>query len=144
MAEQPRLVPDLLAIGIATGGISPANHLIDEALSGYMRMVVKERAVFPNEGVRLNIVFHVPGPISQPDYEGVHATKFDKKNNRVLVVAAVPAELRFDEVSKYFTDVLRQARELMKAYLAKRKVTASTARLDGLIDHLLKQIEAAA
>jgi hypothetical protein len=104
---------------------------------------MKERAAFPNEGMRLNIVFHVPGPISQPDYEGVHATKFDKKNNRVLVVAAVPATLRFDEVSRYFAGVLRQARDVMTSYLAKRKVTIPTDRLNGLIDHLLNQIEAA-
>jgi hypothetical protein len=93
--------------------------------------------------VRLNIVFHVPGPIFQPDYEGVHATKFDKKNNRVLVVAAVPATLRIDEVSRYFGNVLRQARDVMIAYLTKRKVTTPMDHLNGLIDHLLNEIETA-
>jgi hypothetical protein len=144
MAETDRPIPDLLAIGIATGGMSPANQLVDEALSGFMRTVMKERSAFPNEGVRLNIVFHIPGPISQPDYEGIHATKFDKKNQRVLVVAAVPESLKFDEVSKYFVEVLRQARHEVTGYLAKRKVTTPTNQLDGLIDHLLNQIEVGA
>jgi hypothetical protein len=134
-------LPDLLAIGIGRGGPSPASELVYEALMGYMRMVIKERATFPNEGLRLNIVFHVPGPIFQPDYEGVHATKFDRKGDRVLVVAAVPADLKFDEVPRYFVDVLRQARDEATRYLAKRKVKIAADRLYNLIDHLMSRIQ---
>lgn len=136
-------VPELLAIGVSRGGPSAANDLVNEALMGYMRKVIQERKAFPNEGLRLNIVFHVPGPIYQPDYEGVHATKLDRKNDRVLVVAAVPADLRFDQVSRYFADVLRQARDEAMRYLAKRKVSVPADRVSGLIDRLLNQMEAA-
>jgi len=142
VAESGAGIPDLLAIGVSTGGPSPANELVDEALMGYLRMVMRERGVFPNEGLRINIVFHVPGPIFQPDYEGVHATKLDRKNERVLVVAAVPSTLQFDEVSGYFADVLRQARQKAIDYAGKRKLAASADRVTGLIDHLLNQIEA--
>src|SRR5437660_4635822 len=129
MAESWCGMPDLLAIGVSTGGPSPANELVDEALMGYLRMVMRERGAFPNEGLRLNIVFHIPGPIFQPDYEGTHATKLDRKNDRVLVVAAVPADLRFDEVSRYFADVLRQARDEASRYLAKRRATIAADRV---------------
>ena len=142
MAESGAGRPDLLAIGVSRGGPSPANELVNEALMGYLRMVMKERAAFPNEGLRINIVFHVPGPIFQPDYEGVHATKLDRKNERILVVAAVPSTLQFDEVSGYFADVLRQARKKAIDYAGKRKLAASPDRVSGLIDHLLNQIEA--
>jgi hypothetical protein len=111
---------------------------------GYMRMVIREEPAFPNEGLRINVVFHVPGPIFQPDYEGVHATKLDRKTDSVLVTAAVPATLKFDEVSRYFADVLREARRKAIEYAAKRKVAASADRVSGLIDHLLSQIEPAA
>jgi len=111
---------------------------------GYMRMVIKERGAFPNEGLRLNIVFHVPGPIFQPDYQGVHATRLNRKGDSVLVVAAVPPDLKFDEVSGYFVDVLRQARDEATRFLAKRKVTIAADRLYGLIDHLIGRIQAAA
>ena len=141
MSEVAPGLPDLLAIGIGRGGPSPANELVYEALMGYMRMVIKERAAFPNEGLRLNIVFHVPGPIFQPDYEGVYATKFDRKGDSVLVVAAVPADLKFDEVPRYFVDVLRQARDEATRYLAKRKVKIAADRLYNLIDHLMSRIQ---
>lgn len=139
MAEGERKIPDLLAIGINTGGISPANQLIDEALASCMRMVMKERRHFRNEGLRINIVFHVPGPMSQPDYQGVHATKLDRKNNRVLIVAAVPDALTFDEVSRYFADVLREARQKAIEYAAKRKFAVSVDRVSALIDHILNE-----
>jgi hypothetical protein len=107
-------------------------------------MVMRERTAFPNEGLRINIVFHVPGPIFQPDYEGVHATKLDRKNERVLVVAAVPSTLQFDEVSSYFANALREARQNAIDYAGKRKLMASADRVSGLIDRLLNQIEATA
>jgi hypothetical protein len=66
-------------------------------------------------------VFHIPGPIFRPDYDGVHATRLDPKNNRV-VVAAVPPNLRFDEVSKYVRDVLGQARDEAEQYLCKLRI----------------------
>jgi len=135
-----RKVPDLLALGVFAGGPSPANELVHEALMGYMRMVIRERAAFPNEGLRINIVFHVPGPIFQPDYEGVHATKLDRKNDRVLVVAAVPSSLKFDGVSDYFADVLRESRQKAIDYAAKRNLPVSADRVSGLIKHLLTQI----
>jgi len=144
VAEGQAKTPDLLAIGISTGGQSPTNQLVDEALASYMRMVMRERGLFPNQGLRINIVLHVPGPISLPDYEGIHATKLDKKNDRVLVVAAVPGTLKFDEVSRYFAGVLREARKKAIDYAAKRKVPASADGVSGLIDHLLNQIEATA
>ncbi len=134
--------PDLLAIGVGTGGPSPANQLVNEALMSYLRMVMRERAAFPNEGLRINIVFHVPGPLFQPDYEGVHATKLDRKNERVLVLAAVPSNLQFDEVAIYFANVLREARQKAIDYAGKRKIAVSADRVSGLIDHLLNQIEA--
>ena len=142
MAESGAGRPDLLAIGVSRGGPSPANELVNEALMGYLRMVMREQAVFPNEGLRINIVFHVPGPIFQPDYKGVHATKLDRKNSRVLVVAAVPSNLKFDEVSGYFANVLREARQNAIDYARKRKIAASADRLSGMIDHLLNQIVA--
>jgi len=141
MSDVDRGLPALLAIGISRGGPSPADELVNEALMGYMRMVIKERAAFPNESLRLNIVFHVPGPIFQPDYQGVHATKFDRKSGRLLVVAAVPRDLKFDEVSKYFVDVLRQSRDQATGYLAKRKVKIAADRLYGLLDYLMGRIQ---
>jgi hypothetical protein len=140
MPESVSEPPDLLAIGVVRGGPSPANDLVNEALMGYMRLVIRERASFPNQGLRINIVFHVPGPIFQPDYVGVHATKLDRKTASVLIVAAVPDTLKFDEVSGYFRSILREARHKAIEYAAKRKVGVPADHVSGLIDHLLNPI----
>jgi hypothetical protein len=123
--------------------MSPANQLIEEALAGLMRMVMRERRLFPNEGLKMNIVLHIPGPISQPDYEGVHATRLDRRNQHLLVVAAVPSTLRPDEVSSYFAGLLVEARREAISYIGKRKVPIATEKVSALIDHLLNEIESA-
>jgi hypothetical protein len=134
--------PDLLSIGIGTGGMSPANYLVEEALAGFMRLVIHERAAYPNEGLRINIVFHLPGPMFQPDYEGVHATRLDRKNQQLLIVAAVPSNVRFDEVSNYCADVLREARLAAADYLSKRHIGIAIDNVNALINHLIGQIKA--
>jgi len=110
---------------------------------GFMRLVIKKRPMFPNDGLRINIVFHVPGPIVQPDYTGIHATKLDKKTATVLIVAAVPDTLKFDMVSRYVADVLREGRQRAIEYAAKRSVLASPDHVSGLIDYLVDEIQAA-
>jgi hypothetical protein len=67
----------------------------------------------------------------------------DRKNLHVLVVAAVPPDLRFDEVSEYLAGVLRVARQDAIDYAAKKRVAVSADRVSGLIDHLVNGISAA-
>jgi hypothetical protein len=144
VAEGQAKTPDLLAIGISTWWT-----VADEPVGG---RGASELHVDGDEGARTlpqsrsADQYRSPRarPISLPDYEGIHATKLDKKNDRVLVVAAVPGTLKFDEVSRYFAGVLREARKKAIDYAAKRKVPASADRVSGLIDHLLNQIEATA
>jgi hypothetical protein len=136
--------PALLSIGINSGGMSPQNHLVHEALGAFQRMVVREREGFPNDGLRVNIVFHVPGPMFQPDYEGVHASRLDRKNGHLLIVAAVPAELTYDQVSAYEAEVLRTAAREAREYVVKRKVPLKLDHVQALMDHLVAELEATA
>jgi hypothetical protein len=107
-------------------------------------MVVREREGFPNEGLRVNIVFHVTGPMFQPDYDGVHATRLDRKNGHLLVVAAVPPELTYDQVSAYAAGVLRAATREAREYVAKRKLPLKLDHVETLMDHLVAELEATA
>ena len=108
-----------------------------------MRLVIRKPVAYPTEGLRMNIVFHVPGPMFKPDYEGVHATRFDKRSQHVLVVAAVPTHLVIDEVAGYVCSVLREARQSALEYLRERNVQVDSTQVSDLIDHLLVQLEAA-
>ena len=109
-----------------------------------MRTVARERQRFANEGLTINVVFHIPGPMFQPDYAGVHATRLDRKNEHLLVVAAVPADLSSDQTSSYIADVLRAADRQARAYLHKRRISIKLDQVEGLIDHLVGLLEAPA
>src|SRR5579864_5905413 len=96
----------LLSFGFAVGGRSASNELVIESLTAIGRRVAELRDHHPNSGLKINIVFQVPGPISKPDYEGVHVRKFDRKRELLLVHAAVPVSLGFDDASEFVADVL--------------------------------------
>ena len=128
--------PHLLSIGINSGGVSPANHLVHEALGSFQRLVIRSREAFRNAGLRVNIVFATPGPLFKPDFQGVHATRIRRDANEILVVAAVPEDLTYDDVSSFIADVLRQAIAEARTYLRKRKVSVSTSELEAFINHL--------
>jgi hypothetical protein len=136
--------PALLSIGVASGGMSPENHLVFDALGALGRTVVRERERFSDEGLRVNIVFHIPGPIFQPDYEGVHATRFDRKNNHFLVVAAVPADLTPEELPTYIAETLQATAREAREFVAKRKLAVTLEQVEKLIDYLVADLETAA
>jgi hypothetical protein len=141
--RSPSTKPELLSNGINSGGMSPRNHLIHDALGDFQMLVVRERARFTNEGLRVNIVFDVPGPMFQPDYEGVLATRLDRKNDHLLVLAAVPPDLASEQVSRYVTGVLRSAVDAAREYLLKRKVPLKLENLEALVHHLVGELGAA-
>ena len=96
----------LLSFGVVIGGRSPQNEMVGEALRPIAQRVVALRKGYPQKGLMINVIFHVPGPIHQPDYEGVHARRLDRKSGELLVHAAVPPTLRFDGVPNYVAEVL--------------------------------------
>lgn len=101
-----------------------------------MRGVRDRREGYPNEGLRINIVFHLPGRFFQPDFEGVFPARYARKTNHLLVNAAVPATLTVDQVRAFFTQTLLQTKAAAVEYLRKRKITTETTSVMALMDAL--------
>lgn len=142
MVEADPVSPYLLSFGIVVGGVSPSSLAVDEALSSVARNVAALRTRFPNEGLKINIVFHVPGPLSQPDYSGVHVRRVNAKTQHMLVHAAVPDSLSSDDITQYVTRVLLETKNQARAYLQKRRPKISMNQVDSLINVLLRQLHA--
>ena len=104
------------------------------------KRVVELRKGYPQQGLMINVIFHVPGPIHQPDYEGVHARRLDRKSGELLVHAAVPPTLRFDGVPNYVAEVLSQVRQEARDYLKERRINLSTAAVDSLIGTVIEEL----
>ena len=108
----------------------------------FARVVIRERVAFVNEGLRLNIVFSLPGPMIQPDYEGVHAQRLRRQDGHLLVVAAVPGELKADQVPAYAAGVLKAALQEARQWMAKRRILYDLTSLQALIDDLVETLQA--
>jgi hypothetical protein len=94
---------------------------------------------YSNDGLRINIVFQLPGPISRPDFQGVYPARYAPKTNHLLVNAAVPESLQLDQVRGYFVQALRETRAAAEDYLQKRKINVDTSHVMALIDDLVMQ-----
>jgi hypothetical protein len=127
--------PALLSVGINSGGMTSANREVHEALASFQRRVIQTRDLFANEGLKVNIVFDLPGNLFRPDYEGVRVARFDSRHTHLLVIAAVPENLTVEGVPDYVNYVLEAVRTEARAEAAKRRVTSLDA-VEAVIDRL--------
>jgi hypothetical protein len=136
---EPPEHPDLLSLGLVVGGNTPSNELVREAFMALMRGIRERRGGYPNEGLRINIVFKVPGPFSSPDFEGVFPARYARKTSHLLVNAAVPASVTFDQVPGFFVQALLQTKAATLEYLRARKIGVDTTAVMALIDDLASE-----
>lgn len=63
----------------------------------------------------LDVVFHVPGSVIKPDYQGLRTGKFSRKERMLMVQVSVPAALVMSEDSEVFIiNSLREAVRMAK------------------------------
>jgi hypothetical protein len=84
-------VAHVLSIGSMVGGATPQNKAWRDAIKQLTAEVVAAR-----QGVEaplnVNVVFHVPGNILQPDFSGLRTGRFSRQNALLMVQVAVPME----------------------------------------------------
>ena len=137
-------VPNLFSVGINSGGLSPQNREIHETLALFQQEVIRERKQFLNDGLRVNLVFDIPGPIFQPDCEGLVAARFDRKARHLLITAAVPADLTASGVNRYLVQVLSGVVEQARAVVLERRLALAATNLELLVGRLVKARQAPA
>lgn len=81
--------PASLSLGVIVGGVSPDGTQWSNAVKRLALAVIDVRAGFVAD-VNINIEFHVPGPVLQPDFAGVRSGAFRKKDRWLKIQAAVP------------------------------------------------------
>ena len=117
---EPPEQPELLSLGLVVGGRTPSNELIREAFMALMRGVRERSEHYVNQGLRINLVFKVPGPLSRPDFAGVFPARYARKTSHLLVNAAVPESLQADQVRTFFVQALRDTKQVAAEYLRQR------------------------
>lgn len=113
--------PPVLSIGCVQGGTATRARLWAEAAMSLSRRVreLREGATSP---LALNVVFHVAGEVSSPDFVGVRTGRFDRKASELLVQTAVPDEVPQDR-DALLLDLIDEAIEKATEFALRKKLT---------------------
>ncbi len=123
-----------LSIGSVVGGATTQNAAWREAIKHLRSRVTHERlgVVAP---LNVNVVFHVPGNLISPDYEGVRTGSWSRKRALIMVQAAVPAEAP-DDPSAKLLDLMDAALDDVDRWAARRRVPADIDALRAIVERI--------
>lgn len=81
-----------------------------------------------SEQAMLNVVFHIPGRHSKPDYQGIRTGRFSKKEKGYMIQVAVPESLvTSGDPDRFIFDALREAIAIAKPRFEKHNLEFSVA-----------------
>lgn len=130
----------MLYIGGIYGG--PEGTRVGSAISKLKRLRGDEQ--IKNSG-SLDVVFHVPGSIVSPDYEGVRTAIFSKKRRLLQVQVGVPPDLdRLDqcEIEQFLLSSLREAVQIAQPVFDKAKIPYQRDEYERLLDRIARALSA--
>ncbi|MFF3290684.1 hypothetical protein [Streptomyces sp. NPDC003023] len=113
-----------LFVGAVVGGPTARNRPLSDGV-GLLARLADEAPWTPSEDeTGVDVVFHIPGPLMAPDYEGVRSGSLSRRERLIMVQVAVPDEV-CDEgpegVAAHLAARLVEAVDLAVATVAKRK-----------------------
>ena len=80
-----------LSIGVIIGGSTPENVRWCDAIRRLTRRIIEIRGDTTSP-LNVNVVFQVPGDISQPEFVGVRTGSYRRRDSLLMVQVAVPAQ----------------------------------------------------
>src|SRR5690349_6433753 len=112
----------LLSIGMVRAGGSAIMRFVIDDLHDLMQLVGRQAEQESNEGLRLNIIFGVPGPVDKPPHQGVVPGRFYSKRDLLIVGAAVPDDLSPRDTTHYIRDTFEAALAVADERMRQKKV----------------------
>lgn len=100
-----------LYIGELLGGpelsASPGVSALDEIRNAALGLRDQGRSL--GDQGSLDLVFHFPGTIFQPEFSGIRTAKFSRKQKMLMIQIAVPPRIIHVAEHRFFLDSLRAA-----------------------------------
>jgi hypothetical protein len=128
--DQRRLA---LSIGAVEGGSFGWERQWNEGLRNVVEWSVVSQQQDVNSPVRLNVIFHVPGTLGSPDFEGTRTGSYLNKENLLIVQVAVPPEEPAD-LHGYLRTALFEALDEAERWAERRKITGGFTALRELVE----------
>ncbi|MGL6073090.1 MAG: hypothetical protein ACRC8S_02895 [Fimbriiglobus sp.] len=125
-----------LYIGSILGGPEVSGDPIARYIQRISRAAssLQEQHEFNSDG-SLDLVYHVPGQIWKPDFEGLRTGKFSRQNRMLMIQMAVPELFDSDQQRKRFmVECLREAVALARPVFKKTAIDFRAEEFLRLID----------
>jgi hypothetical protein len=113
--------PTALSIGIVLGGTAEVDRIWRPELTRLAKEVVAARADVGSDPLRVNVVFHIDGTQSPNEFHGVRTGRFSRRDQHLMVQAAVPPASVQDQRSALLS-LLYQAVDEAEAYAGRRRI----------------------
>ena len=133
----------MIYVGAVDGGPELEGSLADRLLTAIM--CATEACTGSAEceaGPAINVVYHVPGSIISPDWEGVRDGKFSRKRQLLMVQVAVPSELLDSPALKEFMlESLQKASEVAFEFFRRKGLSFPLAEAESLVKRIRKRVD---
>jgi hypothetical protein len=127
-------------IGSVLGGPEVSGTPVDTIITRLARAshAYQQAHEIASEG-GLDIVYHVPGSMMQPEFEGLRTGKFSKKEKMLMVQISVPTLFESEQhLERFLVEALREAIQLAKPIFKSTKIPFSKEEYLQLADSLEK------
>lgn len=121
----------VLSLGSVIGGRTSANRGWSDAIRGLTRDIADHREGVESN-INVNVEFHVPGNLLQPEFEGVRTGTFKKKDSLIKVQVALPEEPPSD-ARAFLLVCVRAALDAVDQWALRGKANVSTSNLRALV-----------
>ena len=122
----------VLSVGVIYGG--PETQRWRDSIRDLSRLVVMLREGVQSQ-LNVNVVFHVPGSILKPEFDGVRTGSFRKRDSLLMVQVALPLDIH-DDPASYLRDAMVSAVDEAEAWAVRRRTGFDTAPLHELVRRL--------
>jgi len=129
----------MIYVGAIFGGREAMSSKIGSAISKIKRLA---GGCEMDDSGSLDIVFHVPGTLLSPDYDGVRTGTFSRKKPLLQIQSAVPQDLNDEdevtEVARSLLPLLRQAVRVAQPVFDRAHIPYPQDEYEDLIDGIEK------
>ena len=127
-----------LYIGSVLGGPEISGSPVDTIITRLAKAShdYQQAHEIASEG-ELDIVYHVPGSMMQPEFEGLRTGKFSRKEKMLMVQISVPTLFENEkDLEKFLAEALREAIRLAKPIFKSTKIPFSQEEYLRLVDSI--------
>lgn len=116
----------VLSLGWIIGGSTEANRPWDNAIEE-LDVRIERAAINIEAPLNLNVVFHVPGNMLKPEFEGVRTGSFSKAKALLMVQVALPEAAPSNPMG-YLKSAIYDAVESAEKWSIRRRVKADLSK----------------